>query len=77
MRRDNRTKNPIEVASIPIKGDAYSEIIEVRVPIRFYWCHNGDFDGIEIGPFKASLLPWSEQMVDRCLEAVKVGMETK
>ena len=68
-------KKPIDVASIPIKGDAYSEIIEIRVPVRFYWCPNDDFDGIEFGPFETSLLPWQEQMVNRCLEAVRTKME--
>jgi len=60
--------NNIEVASIPTKN--YKEVIEIRVPTRFYWNEDGSFDGIEFGEFKTTLLPWQEDMVNRCLEAV-------
>lgn len=58
---------PIEVASIPTTN--YVEVIEIRVPIRFYWADDG-FDGIEFGEFKSELLPWQEDMVSRCLSAL-------
>ena len=58
----------IEVASIPTKN--YKEVIEIRVPVRFYWSKEGDFDGVEFGEFKANLLPWQEDMVQRCLDAI-------
>jgi len=58
----------IEVASIQTKN--YKEVIEIRVPTRFYWNDDGSFDGIEFGEFKAVLQPWEEDMVRRCLEAV-------
>ena len=61
-------KNTIEVASIPTVG--YKEIIEISVPTRFYWNKDGSFDGIEFGPFEMKLLPWQEDMVSRCLDAV-------
>ena len=61
----------IEVASIPTVN--YKEIIEIKVPIRFYWNEDDSFDGIEFGEFKTTLQPWGEDMVRRCLEAV---MET-
>ena len=32
------------------KGN-YGKIIEVLVPIRFYWTIEGEFDGLEMGPF--------------------------
>ncbi len=64
----------IEIASIPTKG--YKEVIEIRVPVRFYWDEEG-FDGIEIGKFKSELLPWQETMLDKCLEAVAPAMHTK
>ena len=32
------------------KGN-YSKIIEVLVPVRFYWTREGEFDGLEMGPF--------------------------
>jgi len=58
----------LEIASIPTKN--YKEIIEVRVPTRFYWNDDGTFDGIEFGGFRFTLLPWQEDMVMRCLDAV-------
>lgn len=58
----------IEIASIPTVN--YKEIIEIRVPVRFYWNEDDSFDGIEFGGFKTTLQPWEEDMVRRCLEAV-------
>lgn len=58
----------IEVASI--ETTVYGEVIEVRVPTRFYWDQDGSFDGIEFGEFKTSLQPWQEDMITRCLDAV-------
>ncbi len=58
----------IEVASIPTRN--YKEVIEIRVPTRFYWNPDGSFDGIEFGEFKTTLLPWQEDMTNRCLEAI-------
>ncbi len=57
----------VEVASIQTKE--YKEVIEIRVPIRFYWDEDG-FDGIEFGEFKTILQPWEKDMVRRCLEAI-------
>jgi len=34
-----------------LRSKNYEKVIEVRVPIRFYWSEDG-FDGIEIGPYK-------------------------
>ena len=61
----------IEIASIPTVG--YKEVIEIRVPVRFYWDEEG-FDGIEIGKFESELLPWQETMLDKCLEAIAPAM---
>ena len=61
------TKEEIEIASIPTKN--YSEVIEIRVPVRFYWDEDG-FDGIEMGPFATELLPWQEEMMNRCLDSI-------
>ena len=57
----------IEIASIPTKG--YKEVIEIRVPVRFFWDEDG-FDGIEIGKFETELLPWQEAMLNKCLDAI-------
>jgi len=58
----------IEVASIQTKN--YKEVIEIRVPVRFYWNQDGSFDGIEFGEFKTTLQSWEEEMISKCLEAV-------
>jgi len=62
----------IEVASISTEN--YKEVIEIRVPVRFYWDEDG-FDGVEFGEFKTTLQPWEEDMVDRCLEAIIGAIE--
>lgn len=64
----------IEIASIPTVG--YKEVIEIRVPVRFFWDEEG-FDGIEVGKFESELLPWQEAMLDKCLEAIAPAMHTK
>ena len=58
----------VEVASIPTKG--YSEVIEIRVPVRFFWNKDGTFDGIEFGAFQTKLQEWEEAMATKCLEAI-------
>lgn len=63
----------IEIASLPSKE--YGEVIEIRVPTRFYFNKDGTFDGIEFGKFETKLQPWEEQMVDRCLSAVIPAMD--
>ena len=65
----------IEVASI--QTTHYKEVIEIRVPVRFYWNPDGSFDGIELGEFKTPLLPWQEDMIELCLEAVIPSMPRK
>lgn len=62
-----------EVASSPTKN--YKEVIEIRVPTRFYWNLDGTFDGIEFGEFNTNLLPWQEDMMMRCLDAVGQKLE--
>lgn len=59
----------IEVASIPTKN--YKEVIEIRVPTRFYWNVDGSFDGIEFGRFETKLHPWEDDMLRRCLEEIQ------
>jgi len=66
---------PIEIASIQTKN--YSEVIEVRIPVRFYFNEDGSFDGIEFGEFKTTLLPWQEDMMRRCLEAISPAIGEK
>ncbi len=61
----------IEIASVPTEN--YDEVIEIRVPVRFYW-KDGGFDGIEAGPFTETLQEWQEVMFLKCLAAVAAGM---
>ena len=65
----------VEVASIPTRN--YKEVIEIRVPTRFYWNEDGSFDGIEFGEFKTILFPWQEDMVERCLEAIAPAISSE
>ncbi len=62
-----------QVQAIKPKGD-YREIIQVNVPVRFYWNPDKTFDGIEFGPFKLGLMSWEEDMMNECLNAVKPAM---
>jgi hypothetical protein len=61
-----------QIESLHIEGrDTYKEILQVNVPVRFYWNMDGTFDGIEIGELKEELTEWEEQMLDDILNAVK------
>ena len=64
----------IDIKSIPTKY--YNEIIEVLVPVRFYFADDG-FDGIEIGAFTEELQPWQEDMLERVCKAVVHGIGYK
>ncbi len=63
----------IQVASIPTEN--YSEVIEIRVPTRFYWNKDGTFDGIEFGAFEHNLQEWEDVMITKCLEAIAKKIE--
>lgn len=59
----------IEVASVPTKN--YKEVIEIRVPVRFFWNNDDTFDGIEFGAFQTKLQDWEKAMAYKCLNAVR------
>jgi len=64
-----------QIKSLHIEGkDTYKEIIQVNVPVRFYWNMDGTFDGIEFGEFKEALTEWEEEMMRQCLNAMKPAM---
>ena len=65
-----------QIESIKPKTD-YREIIQVNVPIRFYWNSDKTFDGIEFGPFNKDLMPWELDMMNQCLGAIKPAMGEK
>ena len=66
-----RGRRVIEIASIPTEN--YDEVIEIRVPVRFYW-KDGECDGIEAGPFTEQLQEWQEVMFQKCLTAIAERM---
>ena len=64
------------IRAIKPKGN-YREIIEVDAPCRFFWNPDGSFDGVEFGPFKKELMPWEEEMLEQCLDALVLLEEVK
>ena len=72
-KKGNDNLIAIEVASIQTKN--YKEVIEIRVPVRFYWNPDDSFDGIEFGEFKTTLQSWEEETVQKCLDTIKGYIE--
>jgi len=63
------------VTSLPTTH--YKEVIEVRVPIRFYFYEKDgeeEFDGVEFGPYSRELFPWETVLLDKCMDAIAMGM---
>ncbi|MEE9569001.1 MAG: hypothetical protein V3W37_06410 [Candidatus Binatia bacterium] len=60
-----------QVEAIESKTGAYGKILQVNVPVRFYWDTNGEFDGVEFGPFDKPMLPWEEAWIEQCLDALQ------
>ena len=52
----------------------YKEIIEVNVPIRFYWTENG-FDGVELGPFDEKISRYQSKLLYHLLDRISEFME--
>lgn len=48
-----------------IKSKYYEKVIEVRVPVRFYWTKDNTegYDGLEFGPFPKGLSSWSKKLI--------------
>lgn len=59
-----------QIASIKPVGKTYTEIVEIRVPCRFYFVGQ-EYDGVEFGPFAPGLQPWEEMLLNRCLSALQ------
>ena len=72
-RVDTTKRTKAQIEAIEPKSD-YREIIQVNVPVRFYWDPDGSFDGMEFGPFEHELMPWEEDMMNKCLEAIRPAM---
>jgi len=57
----------------------YSKIIEILVPTRFYWDEDGEFDGIEFGPYHQTVSRYQLGLVDEALLVIGelMGIETE
>ena len=56
------------VKSTPTRN--YTEVIEVSLPIKFYWTEDG-FDGISFSHPVRELFEWEQEMLDKCMRAMK------
>lgn len=65
-------KKRMDARKLPSRTGAYSKIIEILVPTRFYWDEDGEFDGIEFGPFDR---PVSRYQIGLIYEALDVISE--
>ena len=52
----------------------YSKIIEVLVPTRFYWDEDGEFDGIEFGPFNRPVSRYQIGLIYQALSVIYEAM---
>ena len=59
----------LPIRKIRPKTGFYRKIIEVRVPIRFYW-DEGGFDGIEFGPLGKDCTPYCRRLILDILGAI-------
>ena len=72
--RHRQRKRRSQLARVRSKT-RYFEIIEVRIPVRFYWTEDG-FDGIEIGPFADDTTQYELKLVARILGTMEELMES-
>ena len=64
-------KQIMETPSVKsLQTSEYVETIEVNLPIRFYWNEEG-FDGISFCYPVRELFDWEQEMLDKCLRAMK------
>lgn len=56
------------VKSVPTKN--YAEVIEVTLPVKFYWVEDG-FDGISFNYPNRELFEWEQEMLDKCMSITK------
>lgn len=56
----------------------YKDVIEVNVPVRFYWNKDDTFDGIEIGPLpKGEIDADEKKIMTRLLDKVGALMDSE
>lgn len=68
-------KKPMAIRKVPSSTGAFSKIIEVLVPTRFYWNEDGGFDGIEVGPFRRTITNYQRRLMYQVLDAVAGRLE--
>ena len=52
------------------KTGAYKRIIEIRIPIRFYWDTNNEYDGLEIGPIPKDASRYSKELIKKVINNI-------
>jgi len=65
-----------EKAAQKIRSRHYDKIIQVNVPVRFYWAE-GEFDGIEFGPFERPVPRYQVRLVYEALGEIQEIMGTE
>jgi len=54
-----------------LRSKFYKKIIEVRVPVRFYWTEDG-FDGIDVGPLDERYTKHCRRLLMDILETIEL-----
>ena len=65
-----------EMAAQKVRSKYYDKIIQVNVPVRFYWAEDG-FDGIEFGPFMKPVPQYQIHLITDALTEIMKLMETE
>jgi len=69
-------KKAMAAQKIRSRTGLYDKIIQVNVPVRFYWAE-GEFDGIEFGPFERPVPRYQIRLVYQALDALAERMDTE
>jgi len=59
-----------EYSAKKLRARYYDKIIEINVPIRFYWV-DGEFDGIEFGPFEKPISKYQIHLIYEALDTIQ------
>ena len=65
-----------EMAAQKVRSKYYDKIIQVNVPVRFYWAE-GEFDGIEFGPFEKPVSQYQIHLIFEALTEIQEIMGTE
>lgn len=58
------------VRKVTSKTGAFDTIIELLVPVRFYWDKVGKFDGMEVGSSKRGLTRYEIRLLDQVFDVL-------